>query len=312
VFSLFLTSILALFLSISSVSLSVAGSVVPGSASSDRESLQTLLPQNGEIPEIKENSTPELYEAQNLFDYINGEAETYLNYGFELLITREYLDREGSVLTLEIYRMKSPLHGFGIFAAERTPEDQAIEIGTQGFQGRNTVAFWKGPYYCKILFHRMSPGLDAVLLKTARLIAGKIQGEYALPDVFSIFPEEQRVKGSERFIPGNFLGQPYLKNGFRVDYNRGGKSSQLFLVQLDTPEAAREAYSNYREFLRSQGADIASLGKGTAEMVRVGNGSDKFLFQYRSFLGGVVDEADRSAAERSMRSMVDRLKAKGF
>ncbi|RJR54400.1 MAG: hypothetical protein C4576_00665 [Desulfobacteraceae bacterium] len=311
-FSFLLSALLASLMSLSAAGPALAESGPPVFGSGDRESLQSLLPKSGEIPEIKENSAPEFYVGQNLFDYINGEAETYLDYGFELLVTREYIDKEGSVLTLEIYRMKSPLHGFGIFAAERTPDDQAVELGAQGFQGRNTVAFWKGPYYCKILFHRMSPGLDSVLLKIGRLIAGSIQGEYPLPEIFSFFPEEHRVNGSERFIPRNFLGQPYLKNGFRVDYERAGKASQLFLVQLDTPHAAREAYVKYREFLRSEGDSVAPLGKGSAEMVRVRNGRDRLLFQQGPFFGGVVDEADQVAAERSMQAMVKRLKAKGF
>ncbi|PKN64295.1 MAG: hypothetical protein CVU57_15455 [Deltaproteobacteria bacterium HGW-Deltaproteobacteria-15] len=303
-----LTMILALFLSLSAVSRSMAEADLSGSGSNEKESLLALLPKKEEIPEIKESSVPEFYGPQNLFDYINGEAETYLDYGFNLLLTREYLDKEGSIITIEIYRMKSPLHGFGIYAAERTPDDKVVDIGTQGIQGGNIVAFWKGGYYCKILFHRMSPGLDSVLLKTARLIAGKIEGDYSLPELFSVFPEKHRVKGSERFIPRNFQGQPYLRNGYRVDYEREGKRFQVFLVHPGSMEAAKETYLKYQEFLRTEHANPSRIESGEYEMARVPGEQEKLLFRYGTFWGGVLGEKDFSAAERIVQKMVEKLK----
>lgn len=303
-----LATVLALFLSFSTVNRSVAESDPPDPGSQEKEFLLSLLPKKSEIPQIKGHSVPEFYEAQNLFDYINGEAETYLDYGFRLLVTREYVDKKGSILTMEIYRMESPLHGFGIYAAERTPDDKAAEIGTQGFQGENIVGFWKGPYYCKILSHRMSPDPAEVLLKTARLIADKIKGDYSPPEIFSIFPEELRVKGSERFIPRNFMGQPYLKNGYQVDYDKGARIFQIFLLQLDSKEAAQETYMKYQDFLRAERENPALMKSGDYEVVRVPGEREKLLFRFGTFWGGVLDEKDLRSAERIIHNMVEKLK----
>ena len=213
----------------------------------DQEALLSLLPKKAEIPDLKGRSVPEFYDPRNLFDYINGQADTYLDYGFKLLITREYTIDEKSPITVEIYRMESPNHAFGIYAAERTPEDQGVDMGGEGFFGANILAFWKGPYYCKILFHQRSPELDRTILKAGALLSDKIQGSRESPPLFSLFPEDQRVKRSERFIPHNFLGQTYLKNGYRVDYSRRGRVSQMFLVQAGSPEEAREWYRKYQD-----------------------------------------------------------------
>jgi hypothetical protein len=156
----------------------------------------------------------------------------------------------------------------------------------------------------------MSPGLDAVLLKTARLIADKIKGDYSLPWIFSFFPEELRVKGSERYIPRNFLGQPYLKNGFRVDYDKGGRIFQVFLLQLDSIEAAQETYLKYQEFLRSERENPSPIERGEYEIVRVLGEREKLLFRYGTFWGGVVGEKDFRSADGIVRNMVEKLKAR--
>lgn len=284
----------------------------PEPGAEPKEILIHLLPKKTEIPQLKGHSVPEFYEPQNLFDYINGQADMYLDYGFQLLITREYAAKEDSILTVEIYRMESPRHAFGIYAAERTPEDKAVDLGGEGFLGANILAFWKGPYYCRILFYQMSPELDPVLRKTGRLIAEKIPGSYSMPELFSVFPSESRVKGSERFIPRNFLGQRYLKNGYRADFEKGGRGYQVFLLEAGSKEEAQESYSRFQEFLRDEHATLSPFRKGEVDMIWARGESDKFLFHYGSFWGGVLDEKDPVVAEQAIRAMVDKLKARGF
>lgn len=276
----------------------------------DKELLLNLIPKKTEIPDLSGRSVPEFYEPENLFDYIDGQAETYLNYGFKLLITREYATNDGLPLTLEIYQMTDPLHAFGIYAAERTPEDKPAPVGVDGYRGSNILGFWKGPYYCRILFYQTSPELESLLPKAGKLIADKIKGDYAKPEAFSVFPEDFRVKWSERFIPKDFLGQPFLKNGYRVDYDRKGRSYQAFLVQSGSRDEAKEWYRRYQEFLRSQRETVSPL-KGDFEMVLVQGEKKSVLFRWESFLGGVLDEGNVREAEGVIRVMVERLRLRG-
>ncbi len=278
----------------------------------EKEILLHLLPKKTEIPELKGSSVPEFYQPQNLFDYMNGQADAYLDYGFKLLITREYTTATREIVTLEIYRMEGPHHAFGIFAAERTPEDKAVSIGVEGFLGANILAFWKGPYYCRLLFHRMSPDLDPLVRRAASHISDKIAGSYSVPEMFSFFPSQFRVQGSERYIPRNFLGQQYLKNGYRADFVTGGRTYQVFLLQAGSEREALESYRRLQEFYRAENETLSPMKKERPAMVRVRGERDKFLFQYGPFLGGVLDEEDPKAAEQAIHDMVEKLKATGF
>ncbi|MEW6668640.1 MAG: DUF6599 family protein [Thermodesulfobacteriota bacterium] len=275
----------------------------------EKNALRALLPGEEEIPGLKARSGVEFYVPQNLFDYMNGQAEMYLDYGFRLLLTREYAARDGSPITVEIFRMAGPAEAFGIYAAERTMEDRDFQVGVEGFQGDNVLAFWKGPYYVKILCAKASPAAAALLQKTGAAAADKIRGDYSRPGLFSFFPEEFRVRRSERLIPRNFLGQPYLKNGCRVDYEKQGRGYQIFLLQEGSQEEIQKSFQRYQDFLRSQGDRITGLTQDPYPLVRAEGEKAKALFRYGTFWGGILDAWDFQEAEGIIQEMVGRIKA---
>jgi hypothetical protein len=275
----------------------------------EKSALQALLPKEGEVADLKARPAEEFYVPRNLFDYMNGQAEMYLDYGFRLLLAREYAAGDGSPITIELFRMAGPAEAFGIYAAEHTPEDQEVRVGAEGYQGGNVLGFWKGPYYVKILCAQASPTTKALLETTGRSVADKIQGSYSRPEIFSFFPEEFRVKRSERLIPKNFLGQTFLKNGFRVDYEKDGRTYQIFLLKEGSPEAAQGSFARYQAFLESQGDKLSRQRLDSTPLALAEGEKKKALFQHGSFWGGVLDTKDFPEAERIIRDMVARLKA---
>ena len=64
------------------------------------------------------------YGADNLYDFINGGAEVYVEYGFAQVITQEYVKGDDSII-FTIYEMGSPEAAFGIFSYNRTPQKKA-------------------------------------------------------------------------------------------------------------------------------------------------------------------------------------------
>lgn len=301
--------LLLLGASLSNVPVSPSVASSQEASAEEKSALLSLLPKEEEIRGLKAQSGVEFYVPQNLFDYMNGQAEMYLDYGFRLLLAREYTAGDGSPITLEIFRMAGPGEAFGIYAAERTQEDQDFLVGVEGYQGGNILGFWKGTYYVKILCAQASPATKAFLEKTGLTVAAKIQGTYSRPEFFSFFPEEFRVKRSERLIPRNFLGQSFLKHGFRVDYEKEGRGYQIFLLKEGSREEAQGTFERYQTFLQSQGDRITRLTGDSHPLARVEGEKKKALFQYGTFWGGVLDAKDFQEAERIIREMVGRLKA---
>ncbi len=275
----------------------------------DKDLLRALLPKDAESPGWQAVSSPQFFEPQNLWEYINGQAEMYIDYGFQLVVTSEYRSMDGArSMAIEIFQMKNPNHAFGIYAAERSTDDRLINMGAQGYLGENVLNFWKGPYYIKLTSFQVSSDTNEILMMLASVIAAKIKGTYSEPELFACFPEKSRVQMSERFIPKNFLGQSFLENGYRVEYKNGGSNYQVFLVQSASREKAEEAFAKYEDFLKSQNEKVSSLKKDDYQVIFGKGEKAKAIFQYGSFVGGVLNREDFSQSERIVEEMVQTLK----
>ena len=271
--------------------------------------LIALLPTDDEITGWKTSQNFGFFEPQNLWNYINGQAEMYLDYGFKLVLTTEYMSVAGSrSLMVEIYHMQSPEHAFGIYAAERSIDDSYIKIGGGGYYGDSFLNFWKGAYYVKLTSFQISPDTKEVFFKLAEAIAGKIGGTYSEPELFAYFPEKNRVKMSERFIPKNFLGLPFLRNGYRVEYMNGEDSYQVFLAKNDSQEEANEAFRKYLDFFESEHEEFTPLEKEGYHLIYTKREGVKVIFQFNSFVGGVLNNDNLSEGEAIVEQLVHKLR----
>jgi hypothetical protein len=273
-----------------------------------RESLRRLLPAVTGEDGWRMATEPDFFDSENLWEYIDGQAEMYLDYGFQQVVTVDYISPDGTrSLAVEIYLMESPTHAFGLYAAERSPGESFIEIGVQGYIGENILNFWKGSYYVKLTSFEVVPDLEETLMTLAGVIAGNVKGRYGEPEFFACFPEENRVKMSERFIPKNFMGQPFLKNGYRVAYRDAEDGYDVFLVQTDSAAEAEEVFQKYQAFLGSQDQELTLTPTSDYMLVLVPK-AGKAVFLYNDFLGGVFGIGDSDASKKIIEEMIGRLR----
>jgi len=261
-----------------------AGSSVPEDRRLEEE-LAGLLPQKAEWRIVSE---PRFYNPENLFEYIDGAAEAYLSYGFRKVVTADFaVGPDSSSVNVEIYCMESPVHAFGIYAAERSPSEKPVDTGAMGYPGSNALNFYKGPYYVKITCFDFSRDLSDSLMQMGSSIAGKIGGEPQGPDLLRYFPEENKIRFSERYIPEGFLGQSWLKNGYRCDYESGQETYQVFLVPCESDSAAKSNLNRYCSFLASQ--DYKILPADAEDTVIAEKQNHVLAFAFRSWFCGVLN-----------------------
>jgi hypothetical protein len=273
----------------------------------EQHALAALLPGDGAIPGWKKPAPPEFYGPENLWDCINGAAALYLDYGFRALVAQYYTteDRKGTA-QVEIYQMESPLNAFAIYAAERSPEDNAIQVGVQGYLGENALNFWKGPYYVKVTSYKTGDNGKGILRNLAGIVAERIPGQFTMPAAFRYFPTENRVPASERYIPKNFLGQPFFKGGYRVDYHGEPGNYQLFLVPNASAEGAKQAFAKYLTHLESRAGQVALEKKGDYQMMT--SAGREAVFQYKSFVGGVLGTSGAPPVRELAQELIAGLK----
>ena len=260
------------------------------------------LPGTGDLAAWEMVSEPETFGPENLWDYINGQAESYLGYGFVRVDAAEYRRTSGPpAVVVEIYQMASPENAFGIFAAERNPEDRAIGIGSGAYLGPNVLNFWQGRNYIKLTSFEEGAGIEEALTFLAQEISRWSPAGSGELEIFSYFPEDGKIEASERYISQSFLGQEYIDGAYRVDYEGGGGDGfQLFLVPFDSNEAARSALERYADFLTTQGRGVERFDGESPTLVAEA-ATIQVVFVQDKYLGGVLDAASvqigRDAAE---------------
>jgi len=199
------------------------------------------------------DGTVTLYDPENLFERINGEAELYFPYGFEILASARYVSvRDPATgFDADIYAMGSLLDAFGMYASYRKKEDAEVKIGAEGTISESQLFFYQGRFLVRLqATGARLPGQEA-FLACGRAIARNLAPDVGRPKVLEIFAIPQLVPKSERYIATSLLGYDFFRRGIMADALLGGEQVQLFLVMEDSPEAAQTAFTRYRDYLKA-------------------------------------------------------------
>lgn len=243
-----------------------------------------------------------VYTPDNLWDIIDGAAESFLSYGFEELRIGEYVDWVGTDVRVELYRLSSSDNAFGIYAQERTDEVSYFKIGTQGYVDEKILNFFAGRYYVKISSHvDADTGITAMHI-VARRIAEHLKQPAQWPSALALFPTEGRIPNAEGYIAQNFLGYSLFHGAFTVKYDDG---ITLFSMAYGTDGKARLAADAY--------AKIAGVGSTLpgGEIVPVSdphNGAMLIVVKGRYVAGAIGGEGKpsaRSLLEALRKNLVD-------
>jgi len=236
--------------------------------SSEDAQLRSLLPESNEVDGWKRGEEIRFFDPDDLYEFINGAAENFLIYGFEKVVTADY-DNTGhtSTIVVEIYQMEDPRNTFGIYASERNPDSTFKPIGAEGYVGGTALNFWAGNYYVKMTVFDESESLQREMEKLANVISRKIGnvGAAALPEI-ALFPTENMVQHSVRYLAQDVLGQRYFSNGFEAVYKSGDRESKLVIVLAGDEGETKEALDRYKAFTATNGGkverDVAAPGDG--------------------------------------------------
>ena len=130
------------------------------------------------IEEFEQIDALMVYNKDNLFDYMNGEAEAYLPLGFQLLYILKYEDPElGIQMIAEAYDMKSQEGAEKIFKQYSNEEgSEIIELGQVAWTDNHLVLFQRDQYFLRVMpdysiQQEKEPGLKDLLNLSRRIDA---------------------------------------------------------------------------------------------------------------------------------------------
>ena len=235
--------------------------LIPRGSFSEAEPIQTLLPKN--LPkEWVLRDAPEMFTKQTLFEHIDGQADLFLQYGFEKSIFAIYrnIDSSDNKIDVDIYDMGNVLQAFGIFSRFRN-EDRPAGIGLDSSVGDHYAFFYKGKYFVVIQATESNP---SPLKQLAESIESGILDNSHPPKEIGYFPKNGLKPGSIEYFPDGLLGHEFLKRGFKATYVEHEKKTNvsiqgtgldyyLFLSIFENSHQAINALKLFNEYLSKKG-----------------------------------------------------------
>jgi hypothetical protein len=194
-------------------------------------SLLDLLPDPLALGSWTKDGDHQLFEGDDLFIYIDGGAEIYLEYGFARVMAQDYKSEAGIRLSLEIFEMQSPESAYGMFTFKRSPGGEPLGLGDEGQLADYYLNFCKGRYLVTITGLDQAETVKEGLLALARGVDKRIKETASRPDLMSVLAEEDLLTPSLKLFRGP-LGvsnsEPLLariamgmERGARGDYGSG-------------------------------------------------------------------------------------------
>lgn len=149
------------------------------------------------VPGWELHRGPDEYTADNLFDYMNGNAEGYLIYDFRRLTTVTCRAGEKRVV-IDVSKLATPELAYGLFLSARHPRYPLRPLGMGGQVTPRRAAFAKDRYYVEVMGSGAGD-MTADLLAFATAVEGRITGVTEPPPEQAWFPP----RGSEGGFPAD-------------------------------------------------------------------------------------------------------------
>jgi hypothetical protein len=255
---------------------------------------------------------PTTYSPETLFEYIDGGAESFLQFDFQELASATYVSDEvhhgenrkslgtsPATISVDIYRHRDAMRAFGMYTQERPAGTTPLPIGIEGYGGQDYLELVVGSTYVKLV---QSGAQDpAALRRFAEKLAAGLPGTRAAPAVLKCFPERGKRVRAEKLTARDFLGHPFLHDAVAVPYQIGGANFRLFVVEGKDAADLRAMVTRYRAVGKSPDSAGEAGPEGTATVKDPLNGEVVIQWKGR-WLWGAVDQAP---AER--KALIDEL-----
>ena len=246
---------------------------------------------------------PTQYTPDNLFEYIDGGADAFLQFDFEELLIARYANAQKVEVTIDIYRHRSAARAFGIYTQERPVGSVLLPIGTEGNAGPDHLEFVAGSAYVKLA---QAGGKNTSFLRMfADKIATGLPGTCEPPPVLKCFPEKGKRLRAEKLAAHNFLGHAFLHDAAVAPYQIGGAQVRLFAIEGKDEGDAQTMVQRYSAAAKAPAGLIEKAGNVTLKDPL--NGMVILCWDGRWLWGAVDLPSPLGRAPLGLRSQVDEL-----
>ncbi|MFC2097540.1 DUF6599 family protein [Bacteroidota bacterium] len=204
------------------------------------------------------------FNAESLYEYINGAADLYIIYDFQELKVATYISSVGeesaAEIDVEVYDQENSTDAYGVYSQERPSKPEKVNIGAQAYKEGSMLNFISGRYYVKIDSHDNSDNTKKSILAIAKQLAKSLCESPALPEMLNVFPEEGKIPNSDMFVAKDFLGHGFLTDVYKNNYKEGDINYTLLLIKKENKAGCEDIIRKYLKFCK-QSTDNVNEGE---------------------------------------------------
>lgn len=108
------------------------------------------------------------FTADNLWQYIDGDAEKYIKAGVQRMMTADYKYRDGTEAVADIFVMSKREGVRQVWNTEPALGAEEVDLGEGGRRFAQSVMFHRGPYYVRLVAYQPGGGVANALTELGR------------------------------------------------------------------------------------------------------------------------------------------------
>ncbi len=161
-----------------------------------------LLPGGGAVPGWEPADEIQRFTGDELFLFIDGGADLFLEYGFREVAVRAYRAPGGATINVEVYEMADPAAAFGVYSVRCGDTGDDAAVGSAARLADYYLTVWQDRYVATFTGLSETPAVRDDLLAIGRAVAGRITGRAPLPELAAALPAAGRRPHSVRYFRG--------------------------------------------------------------------------------------------------------------
>lgn len=132
------------------------------------------FPATGAVAGWEKVDDTRVFEANDLWRYIDGDSEQYLKAGVVSTSTSDYKYRGQLEAVVDVYTMGDSAGARTMFESGDTSQGKKVRVGDAGIAYEQSVIFRKGPYLVRIVAYEDEPDAQQALIALAHGVEARL------------------------------------------------------------------------------------------------------------------------------------------
>jgi len=133
-----------------------------------------FFPASNSVPGWVKSSDTRTFDASHLYEYVDGDADKYVQAGVVKMLTSDYRFNSKTDATVDVYVMGNAAGAQKIYDSESAEGSQPLTLGDSGRYAKGSLTFRQGPYFIRAVAFEDSPEIAKGLADLAHAISNRL------------------------------------------------------------------------------------------------------------------------------------------